>query len=131
MRSDFSCLRSSLRSPQDPVISWPLRRVLLPGRSWAACLGRVIVGMGLMMFLVAFSLGDVVLASPALFLILKLSGIGFLFWLAWQIASAGHSDATAERQPLGFVGAAAFQWINPKSPLHMLPDGSFACMEQS
>ena len=84
-----------------------------------------------MMFLVAFSLGDVVLASPAMFLILKLSGIGFLFWLAWQIASAGHSDATAERQPLGFVGAAAFQWINPKSPLHMLPDGSFACMEQS
>lgn len=131
MRSDFSCLRSSLRSPQDPLISWPLRRVLLPGCSRTACLGRVIVGMGLMMFLVAFSLGDVVLASPALFLILKLSGIGFLFWLAWQIASAGHSDATAERQPLGFVGAAAFQWINPKSPLHMLPDGSFACMEQS
>ena len=71
MRSDFSCLRSSLRSPQDPVISWPLRRVLLPGCSRTACLGRVIVGMGLMMFLVAFSLGDVVLASPALFLILK------------------------------------------------------------
>src|SRR5262245_20352249 len=79
------------------------------------CLGGVVVGMGLMMFLVAFGLGNVVLASPALFLILKLGGIGFLLWLAWQIASSGHRNATAERQPLGFVGAAAFQWINPKS----------------
>ena len=79
------------------------------------CLGGVVIGMGLLMFLVAFGLGGILLASPALFLILKLSGIGFLFWLAWQIASARHSDAIAERQPLGFVGAAAFQWINPKS----------------
>jgi threonine/homoserine/homoserine lactone efflux protein len=79
------------------------------------CLGGVVIGIGLLMFLVAFGLGGILLASPALFLLLKLSGIGFLFWLAWQIASAGHSDATAERQPLGFVGAAALQWINPKS----------------
>lgn len=79
------------------------------------CLVGVVVGMGLMMFLVTFGLGGILAASPALLLILKLSGIGFLLWLAWQIASAGHSDAIAERQPLGFVGAAAFQWINPKS----------------
>lgn len=79
------------------------------------CLGGVVIGMGLMMFLVAFGLGNVVLASPWVILLLKWAGTGFLLWLSWKIATAGRSDATAEKQPLGFWGAAAFQWINPKS----------------
>ena len=79
------------------------------------CLGGVVIGMGLMMFLVAFGLGNVVLASPGLILLLKWGGIGFLLWLSWKIATAGHSNATTDKQPLGFWGAAAFQWINPKS----------------
>jgi len=79
------------------------------------CLGGVVIGMGLMMFLVAFGLGNVVLASPGLILLLKWGGIGFLLWLSWKIATAGHSNVTTDKQPLGFWGAAAFQWINPKS----------------
>ena len=79
------------------------------------CLGGVVIGMGLMLFLVAFGLGHVVLAIPGLILILKLGGIGFLLWLAWKIATAGRSDATPEKRSLGFWGALAFQWINPKS----------------
>ena len=79
------------------------------------CLGGVVIGMGLMIFLVALGLGNVVLASPALFLILKWGGICFLLWLSWKIASAGRGDATPDTPPLGFWGAAAFQWINPKS----------------
>jgi threonine/homoserine/homoserine lactone efflux protein len=79
------------------------------------CLGGVAIGMGLMLFLVALGLGNVVLASPALFLVLKWAGIGFLLWLSWKIASAGRSDATLDKPPLGFWGGAAFQWINPKS----------------
>jgi threonine/homoserine/homoserine lactone efflux protein len=79
------------------------------------CLGGVVIGMGIMMFLVAFGLGNVVLASPMFLLVLKWGGIGFLLWLSWKIATAGRSDATADRRPLGFLGAAAFQWINPKS----------------
>jgi threonine/homoserine/homoserine lactone efflux protein len=78
-------------------------------------LAGVVIGMGVMMFLVAFGLGHVVLASPALFQILKWGGIGFLLWLSWKIATAGRSDATINKRPLGFWGAAAFQWINPKS----------------
>jgi threonine/homoserine/homoserine lactone efflux protein len=79
------------------------------------CLFGVILGMGLMMFVVAFGLGNVVLASPWIILILKFAGVGFLLWMAWKIATAGHDDATSAKQPLGFWGAAAFQWINPKS----------------
>lgn len=79
------------------------------------CLGGVVIGMGLMMFLVAFGLGNIVLASPGLVLILKWAGIGFLLWLSWKIATAGRSETATEKQLLGFWGAAAFQWINPKS----------------
>lgn len=79
------------------------------------CLAGVVIGMGFMMFLVAFGLGNVVLASPWLILILKWGGIAFLLWLSWKIATAGRSEVTTNKQPLGFWGAAAFQWINPKS----------------
>lgn len=78
------------------------------------CLGGVTIGMGFMMFLVALGLGNVVVTSPGLFLILRWAGVAFLLWLAWKIATAGRGDA-AERRPLGFWGAAAFQWVNPKS----------------
>jgi len=79
------------------------------------CLGGGVIGMGLMICLVALGLGNVVLAGPALFLMLKWGGIGFLLWLSWKIASAGRTDASPDKPPLGFWGAAAFQWINPKS----------------
>ncbi|HNP73531.1 MAG TPA: LysE family translocator [Kouleothrix sp.] len=75
----------------------------------------VTVGMGVMMFLVAFGLGSAVLASPAIILVLKWCGVGFLLWLAWKIASAGRGDATASQRQVGFWQAAAFQWVNPKS----------------
>ncbi len=75
----------------------------------------VTVGMGLMMFVVAFGLGTVILEYPILLTVVKWCGAGFLFWLAWNIATAGRVSATAGGKPIGFVGAAAFQWINPKS----------------
>ena len=79
------------------------------------CLLGVSVGMGVMMFLVAFGLGSIVLANPTVLRVLNWLGAAFLLWLAWKIATAGRSDAAAGGKPVGFVGAAAFQWINPKS----------------
>jgi threonine/homoserine/homoserine lactone efflux protein len=79
------------------------------------CLLGVSVGMGLMMFLVAFGLGSVVLANPTVLRVLNWLGAAFLLWLAWKIATAGDSAAATGGKPVGFVGAAAFQWINPKS----------------
>jgi len=75
----------------------------------------VALGMGLMLFLVAFGLGSLVLANPIMLQILKWCGIGFLLWLAWKIATAGRSATTAGRAHVGFWQAAAFQWVNPKS----------------
>lgn len=80
------------------------------------CLAGQVIGMGFMVFFVAFGLGNVVLASPWLILLLKWGGIAFLLWLSWKIATAGRGDATTDnKQTLGFWGMAAFQWINPKS----------------
>jgi threonine/homoserine/homoserine lactone efflux protein len=76
----------------------------------------VAAGMGLMMFLVTFGLGSLVHDSPILYQALKWGGVAFLLWLAWKIATARHSDTDAdEKRPVGLWGAAAFQWVNPKS----------------
>jgi threonine/homoserine/homoserine lactone efflux protein len=76
----------------------------------------VAAGMGLMMFLVTFGLGSLVHDSPILYQALKWGGVAFLLWLAWKIATARHSEADADgKRPVGFWGAAAFQWVNPKS----------------
>ena len=37
-----------------------------------------------------------------------------LCWMAWRIATAGQAEG-ATNGPAGFLGMAAFQWINPKS----------------
>jgi threonine/homoserine/homoserine lactone efflux protein len=79
------------------------------------CLLGVTLGMGLMMFVVALGLGGVVVASPGILRVLNGAGAAFLLWLAWRIATAGGGATAAGRRAVGFVGAAAFQWINPKS----------------
>src|SRR5215510_3749527 len=72
------------------------------------CLGGVAIGMGLMMFLVAFGLGSLILGSPVMLQVLKWGGIGFLLWLSWKIATAGQSEAAGDHQFVGFWRAAAF-----------------------
>jgi threonine/homoserine/homoserine lactone efflux protein len=79
------------------------------------CLFGVAVGMGVMLFLVAFGLGSIVLANPGMLKALNWIGAAFLLWLAWKLATAGSGATAAGERPMGFVGAAAFQWVNPKS----------------
>jgi threonine/homoserine/homoserine lactone efflux protein len=71
--------------------------------------------MGLMLFLVALGLGNLILKSPFILSGLKWCGIGFLLWLSWRIAMAGWSKGTAKHEHVGFREAAAFQWLNPKA----------------
>ena len=79
------------------------------------CLLGVSVGMGVMMFLFAFGLGRAVVGSPAALSALHWIGAAFLLWLAWKIASADPRPAAIAGPPVGFLGAATFQWVNPKS----------------
>ena len=73
------------------------------------------LGMGFMMSLVAYGLGKLVLGSPQVLRALNWGGVALLLWLSWKIATAGRGPSTSKADPIGFFGAAAFQWINPKS----------------
>ena len=76
----------------------------------------VAISMGLMMFLVPLGIGSLVLKHPPLLKDLRWAGVAVLLWLAWRITtSSGRINSTAGMNPVGFVGAAVFQWVNPKS----------------
>src|SRR5919204_3491418 len=80
------------------------------------CLLGVTIGMGVMMFVVPLGLGSLVLAHPLILTLLHWGGAAFLLWLSWKIATSGsRADAAPDQEPVGFLGAAIFQWVNPKS----------------
>lgn len=90
------------------------------------CLFGVMFGMGIMMFLVPFGLGSLVLQRPLLLWALKGGGAVFLLWLSWKIAtSTGRIDSQQDGSPVGFLGAAVFQWVNPKSWLVSAAAGAY------
>jgi len=73
-------------------------------------------GFGLMVILVGLGLGTLISTSPVLFTGMKVLGIAYLLYLAYQIY---HSDSintqSSQIKPLSFLGAALFQWVNPKA----------------
>jgi threonine/homoserine/homoserine lactone efflux protein len=75
-------------------------------------LGQV-TGMGVMLFAVTLGLGRILLAHPLALQVLKWVGAALLGWMAWRIATAAGA-VEAANTPRGFLGMAAFQWINPK-----------------
>ena len=80
------------------------------------CLLGVSTGMGLMMFLVPLGLGGLVLGRPGVLRALHWAGAAFLLWLAWKVAtSSSRLEAAAGDEPVGYLGAMLFQWVNPKS----------------
>ncbi|HEY3067216.1 MAG TPA: LysE family translocator [Methylomirabilota bacterium] len=80
------------------------------------CLLGVTTGMGVMMFVVPLGLGSVVLEHPLLLKALHWGGAAVLLWLSWRIAtSASRMESITGTDPVGYVGAAVFQWVNPKS----------------
>ena len=73
-------------------------------------------GFPLMVFCVGLGVAQVFQAFPALYTALKIISIGYLLWLALQIAMADSVKTdNGQAQPLTFVQAAAFQWVNPKA----------------
>ena len=80
------------------------------------CLFGVTTGMGLMMFLVPLGLGSLVLEHPLLLKALNWGGAAVLLWLSWKIAtSSSRIESISGTNPVGYLGAAVFQWVNPKS----------------
>lgn len=74
-------------------------------------------GFLVLVLAVGFGLGAVFKAYPVLYTILRYAGAAYLLYLAWNIARSGPAseDTVGKGHPLGFWGAAAFQWVNPKA----------------
>lgn len=75
------------------------------------------VKFGFVALLAACGLGLGLLFTtyPAAQTVLKIAGALYMLWLAWKVANAGSAgDAAVQPQPISFLQAAAFQWVNPK-----------------
>ncbi|MCD0504829.1 LysE family translocator [Bordetella petrii] len=74
------------------------------------------LGFTLMLVLVGLGLGTAFQQFPWLYTVLKYAGALYLLYLAWKIAMSGPMDRGSPRgQPLTFLQAALFQWVNPKA----------------
>lgn len=75
----------------------------------------VTFGFGVMLALCAAGIGGLILAVPAMHAVLKILGSGYLLYLAWQLRRTAFSqDERTDAKPMSFLGATAFQFINPK-----------------
>jgi threonine/homoserine/homoserine lactone efflux protein len=68
----------------------------------------IIVGLGLAQFFQAF---------PIFRTVLKWGSVAYLTYLSWKIATsaAPNAENAAQAKPMTFLGACAFQWVNPKA----------------
>ena len=78
------------------------------------------IGHGIQVAIVAGLLAWVMAWLDDMRLGLVLAGCAYLLWLAWRQAEAGQPGGGKSAQPLGFVGAALFQWVNPKAWMMVL-----------
>jgi threonine/homoserine/homoserine lactone efflux protein len=75
----------------------------------------VVFGFALMVALVGLGLDAIFRRAPWALPVMRWAGATYLLWLAWRIANSGAvKEGVAAGRPLGALGAAAFQWINPK-----------------
>ena len=92
------------------------------------------IGFAVMLLLVGAGLSEVFAVVPHASAVLKAVSVCYLLFLAWKIATAAPPEpGQATGRPMTFVGAAAFQWVNPKAwamaltsvsvyaPTHTLP----------
>jgi threonine/homoserine/homoserine lactone efflux protein len=107
----FSAVVAGTPGPSNALLTTVGARVGVR-RGLPSLLGQV-TGMGTVLFAITLGLGHVLLAYPLALQVLKWGGAAILCWMAWRIATAGHADGTANA-PAGFLGMAAFQWVNPK-----------------
>lgn len=76
------------------------------------------IGVGFLSLLlgVGLGLGALLSSYPPAFLALKVLGGTYLLWIAWKIGTSRTlAEGESKAQPMTFLAAAAFQWVNPKA----------------
>ena len=73
-------------------------------------------GFGVLLLAVGFGLNEIFVQFPLVQNAIKVVGAIYLIYLAWKIANSGPVEAgKAGSKPMTFLGAALFQWVNPKA----------------
>ena len=76
-------------------------------------------GHFIMLMAVGLGLGELFIRVPVIYQVMQVLGLAYMLYLAWGIVRSGPppEDAVSNEgsTPLGFWGASAFQWVNPKA----------------
>ena len=76
----------------------------------------VVLGFGAMNLAVGLGLAQVLKASPVVFAVLRWAAAAYILYIAYRMVTAkGPGVAVTGERPMSFLGAVAFQWINPKA----------------
>lgn len=77
----------------------------------------ICLGFAFMLVAVGLGLHTLLHDHPAVLTAMRWVGAAWMLWLAWKLAtsSADLSAPGGAEQPMTFLGACAFQWINPKA----------------
>jgi threonine/homoserine/homoserine lactone efflux protein len=80
-------------------------------------IGGVAIGLASLAAAAAAGLAGLILAVPSAYLVMKIGGSIYLFWLAWKIGSSSRPDVGSKMAaaPLSFVAGAMLLWLNPKA----------------
>ncbi len=74
------------------------------------------LGFGFMIVAVGLGLSQAFATYPVLHTALRFAGGAYMLYLAWKIANSGPvGEGSSSGKPMTFLGAAAFQWVNPKA----------------
>jgi threonine/homoserine/homoserine lactone efflux protein len=77
----------------------------------------VVFGFGFVMLLCAAGVGTLVLAWPSITVVLRALASSYMLFLAWKLRNISFikTDSNDGKKPLTFLGASAFQSVNPSA----------------
>lgn len=74
----------------------------------------ITLGFSAMLILVGIGLMSLFHAYPLTHDILKGLSVTYLLYLTYKIATSSKTEVKDDFRPMSFLGAVAFQWVNPK-----------------